>query len=306
MRQIVLVFVTVLLSCASAHAEYGLVKSDGYRIPLGEAVQQIAPFEWRVMFEDNTLRSYQVSWSKGKRWGEVLDELGSQYDIAFLGDARNKTLYCANTKELVSRGFTLVGTDYEAEKYNLKAIAYRATSETEAMADITTRVRDGKTNLVDIEYSVNQKLRDYESQKSQLLAAESTAIAMGLPSDKEFVSIVTEDYKVVPIKVIAVDPNDKYKLLNSGDLLNSANEYFSKRWKFNVYLRADSEDLKVSIPFTLKMPSESLTNDIKSFSKSINTPENPVAVYFKVFKNQQYSDGLGAIEVRYQRKNKDQ
>lgn len=304
MRYFFIFIVAAVLSINAAHAEYGLVKSDGYKLPLGEAVQQLVPSEWRVMFEDNTLRSYQVSWSKGKRWGEVLDDLGSQFDIAFIGDARTKTLFCANTKELVARGFTIVGTDYEAEKFNLAKISQRAHSETEAMAEVVGNVKQAKSNLVDIEYSVNKQLRAYEDQKASLLSAESTAIAMGLPSDKDFVSIVTEDYKVVPIKIVAVDPNDKFKLLNAGDLLFSANEYFYKRWKYKVNLKSDSEDLKVSIPFTLRMPSDTLENDIRSFSKSINTPENKVGVYFKVFKNQQVStDNQGSIEIRYQRKN---
>ena len=304
MRHLFIFILAAALCMSEAHAEYGLVKSDGYKIPLGEAVQQLAPSEWRIMFEDNTLRSYQISWNKGKRWGEVLDELGIQFDIAFVGDARTKTLYCANTKELVARGFTIVATDYEAEKFNLKKIAQRAQLETETFAEVIGSVQQAKTNLVNIEHTVNTQLRAYEEQKVDLLTAESTALALGMPTDKDFVSIVTEDYKVVPIKIIAVDPNDQYRLLNAGDLLVSTEEYFLKRWKYKVYLKADSEDLKVTIPITLKMPSDTLENDIRTFSKSINTPDNKVGVYFKVFKNQQVnSESQGSIEIRYQRKN---
>lgn len=302
MRSIFISMIVVFCFAFQVRAEFGLVKHDGYKIPLGEAVNQIAPSEWKILFEDNTFRSYQVSWNKGKRWGEILDEIGSLYDIAFVADAKRKRLYCSNTRELTSRGFILIATDYEAEKYNLESIAKKAEIETDKMASMLAKVENAKKNLIDIEYDVTSKLLDYEDEKKVLLVAESSALAMGMPSDRDFVSIDPDDYQVDPIKVIAVDPNEKDKLIHAGELVESANEYFSRKWSFTVSLSQDSDDLTVSIPKPVKMPSKTLEDDVRALSKAINSSSKDVKVYFKVYTKRQNSNGLGSIEIRYQEK----
>ncbi|MDI5833290.1 hypothetical protein OCF84_20810 (plasmid) [Shewanella xiamenensis] len=302
MRFLVFIFVLCFAWNEPAHAQYGLVKHDGYKIPLGEAVNQIAPSEWRILFEDNNFRSYQVSWTKGKRWGEVLNDIGDLYDIAFVADARTKHLYCANSKELTARGYILVATDYEAEKYNLNSIITRAEIETQKMATMVAKVELSKKNLIDIEYDVSRQLINYEDEKKSLIAAESTALAMGMPSDKGFVSIDPDDYQVEPIKVIAIDPNAESKTINAGDFIESANDYFKRKWNYSVSLSDKSDDVKVSLPISVKLPSKTLEEDVRALSNAINTANAKVNVYFKVFPNRVTSTGQRSIEVRYKEK----
>lgn len=296
----------ILFLCLSlikpVYAEYGLVKHDGYRIPLGEAVNQIAPSEWNILFEDNNFRSYQVTWVKGKRWGEVLNDIGMLYDIAFVADARTKRLYCANSKELTARGYILVATDYEAEKYSLNSIITRAEIETDKMATMVAKVERSKQNLIDIEYDVSRQLTNYEDEKKALIAAESTALAMGMPSDKNFVSIDPDDYQVEPITVIAYDPNAESKIINAGEFISSANEYFSRKWNYSVSLGKESDDAFVAIPIAVKLPSKSLEEDVRALSNAINTDKSKVNVYFKVYPNRVLSTGQRSIEVRYKEK----
>ncbi|MBE8233437.1 MAG: hypothetical protein HAW67_06835 [Endozoicomonadaceae bacterium] len=304
MKKIV-ISILFLITCVTApftYAQNGELSESGYGIRLNDALPKIIPNNWTIKFADNTLRGYRIQWSKGQRWSETLQMIGENYNVSFLSDSENKIIYCTKSYELLQRGFTLVANEYEADKYNLARIKEKAEIQHIQYQALMDEMQSNDEKLNNLERQINSQLYSYHEAKNQLLANHGSANALGVPIGTHYVTMENEDNLITPIQLIAFNPKDSIKVVEPGDMKVRLNEYYKKRWNYEVILAADSEPLKVSIPYALTMPSQSLKGDTLTLSKSINHSDNDIAVFIKVLKTTVKSSKDtpdGYIELKY-------
>lgn len=303
MRVIYLVLLAMCLPSAIAHAEYGHVKHDGYKVKLGVAMQQVVPDEWAVNFTDNSLRNYQVHWSKGVRWTEVLDEMGARFDVAFILDSPRRKVFVANTEDLRSRGLTVVATDYEASRIKLDKLDVAALHAQEEMMQVAGNIGRAKTNLIETQQLIRLKSDEYVRTQEELVANQAKAVAIGIDIDNSFGADLVVQEQVAPVRIISSDPREDIQLVEAGEMIEQLNAYFKARWGYAVVKSKDSLQLKVDIPYSLRMPGTSINDDVRTFSKAVNNELNKLSVYFRVMEGRNRNAGVdGVIEIKYAKK----
>ncbi|QIR16534.1 hypothetical protein [Shewanella aestuarii] len=300
MKILVIIFMSVVLVIAPSKvlAQQGEVKEAGYKIPVGMAVTKIVPHDWKVMFTDNTMRNYQITWSKGDRWTNVLDQVGMQYDLAFVADARSRVLYVSDTKDLLLRGITLIASTGEAKKINLAEVEFAALDAEAEMQSIQSELKDATRQVVKIENDIYQAVNDLDRQSDRLVQSQSKSVAFGNPVDKSVTMDLMKRSTANEIALYIASNDDEDALIEAGDLLTSLNNYFSDRWNYEAVFSKKSLPLIVTLPHSLRMPSTSMADDIHSFSDAINNKKNAVNIFFKVVKGRSM-DGTkeGQIQI---------
>jgi len=290
--------------CSYVYAQKGEVKEAGYKIPVGLAVAKIVPHNWKVMFTDNTMRNYQVTWSKGDRWTNILDQVGMQYDLAFVADAQTKVLYVSDTKDLLVRGITLVASAGEANKINLADIEIAAQDAEFEMQTVNSDIKQSTNAVINIENEIYDSVNALERESERLAVSQSRSVAMGNPVNKAITMDLMNPSKAQEIQLYVASNDDESSLIEAGELLASTNKYFTDKWNYEVVFSKKSQPLIVSLPHSLRMPSQSIEEDIKSFSSAINNKKNSVNIFFKVIKGRSI-DGTrdGQIQITIASKN---
>ncbi|GGB66192.1 hypothetical protein GCM10011607_28590 [Shewanella inventionis] len=295
---LVIVLVAMMMPATNALAQQGEVKESGYKIPVGMAVSKIVPHSWKVMFTDNTMRNYQITWSKGDRWTNVLDQVGMQYDLAFVADARSKVLYVSETKDLLLRGITLVASSGEAKKINLSDVEFAALDAEAELNSINSALDDATKNVVKIENEIYQSVAALERESDRLASTQSKSVAYGNPANKSITMDLMKTSTANEIELYVASNDDEDALIEAGELLASVDKYFTERWNYEAVYTKKSLPLIVTLPHSLRMPSTSMADDVRSFSDAINNKKNSVNVFFKVVKGRSL-DGTkeGQIQI---------
>tara|TARA_R110002033_G_scaffold135713_4_gene175330 strand:+ start:20830 stop:21744 length:915 start_codon:yes stop_codon:yes gene_type:complete len=284
MKVLGLIFVAMAFLSPHANAQQGEVKEAGYKIPVGLAVTKIVPDNWKVMFTDNTMRNYQVTWSKGDRWTSILDQIGMQYDLAFVADAQTKVLYVSDTKDLLVRGITLVASEGEAKKINLADVEFSALDAEYELQSVTNDVKQSTVAVINIENEIYKSVSDLESESARLTASQSRSVALGNPIDKSITMDLMNPSKAQEIELYVASNDDESSLIEAGEILLATNNYFTNKWNYEVVFSKRSQPLVVTLPHSLRMPSKSMEGDVNSFSSAINNKKNSVNLFFKVIK----------------------
>ncbi len=303
MRVIYLLILAMCLPASYVHAEYGQVKHDGYKVKLGAAMGQIVPEEWSVNFTDNSLRNYQVHWSRGARWTEVLDEMGNRFDVAFILDSPRHKVFISNTEDLRARGLTVVATDYEASRIKLNKLDVASLRAQEEMMQVASNIGQAKSTLIETQQLIRLKSDEYVRTQDQLVASQAQAVALGMDIDNTFGADLVVKEQVAPVRVISTDPRVKIQMVEAGDLVEQLNAYFKARWNFGVVKSRDGLELQASLPYSLRMPGTSIEDDVRTFSKAVNNDLNKLSVFFRVMEGKNRNKGVdGVIEIKYAKK----
>jgi hypothetical protein len=287
--KLILQLITVmlwLLTSISSNAQMGEVKESGYKIPVGMAVQKIVPGTWKVMFVDNTLRNYQITWDRGERWTSVLDQVGMQYDIAFVADSQARVLYVSDTQDLRTRGITLIGSPDEALNVKLSELALAADDAESELQFTVNSVKESSNQLIKIEQQIYDSVDQFQQESSFLASSQAKAVAYGQPVNKQITMDLMAQDQAYEVELHIATSDKAENLIMAGELYESLSSYFESKWNYTTVLSADSLPVVVTLPHNLRMPGTSMEDDINSFSKAINNKKNSVNIFFRVLLGQ--------------------
>lgn len=290
--------VIALLFSLPLKAEYGIVSEEGYKVPLQDAMQKIVPADWGVYYQDNEYRAYQIHWYAGSRWSEVLHDVGSRFDIAFVLDARDNRVYVSDTDELRRRGINMVNNNSAARLVGLEKVVRDSIGEELNYSKLVSTITSNKAKLIDKQHRIDLMVRAYEDIQGELSTAQSDALRYGVPIDNTFGADLDIKEVVHPTRFIVTSEAERHQLVAAGDVITSLAEYFANRWGYQVSKLKDSLKVDATLPYSIRLPGISVEDDLRLLSKSMNHDDNDVSVYFRVVK----SGVNGQIGISFQKR----